>query len=317
MLGKYTLTTDSDFVIEVIDAKTGKVLDYGSPDQAVVIYTADDWPNTWEELTQAQRDGLKSTITDTIERELPVALDNANLPPLKAERLRIQAPANDARTAAAMAKIHTVALVSVLGDQIHLVTPENPFTNASKSQIAPPTAWTLDTEIEAVARPILARHFKVENVALDREALTKLSVDRSNSAGPPPLSLPVSDAVDAYVIIAKGSYRDGMFKGVGLWNWTRSLLDQTTAVYANYDILLVDAKTSAVLAHYAVKAGEKPPCERPRSFGTEMPECEVRGRFWPKTADALTPLAQTEIHQRLTEIFAVTLPETLTQLGWN
>lgn len=316
MLGKYTLTTDSDFVIEVIDAKTGKVLDYGSPDQPVVIFTANDWPNSWEELTQAQRETLKSTITDNIEKELPVALNSASLPPLKANRQRILAPTNDAQTAGALAKIHSVAVVSALGDQIHLVTPGNPWTNQTKEQVAPPTAWTLDTEIEAVARPILARHFKVETVTLDRSALAKLSMDNGNSAPPPPLSLPASDAVDAYIVIAKANYREGMFEGVGLWHWT-PLLDETTGVYVNYDILVVDAKTSAVLAHYPVKAGEKHPCDTPRRFGSGLPECEVSGKFWPKTPGALTPQAQDVIHQRLTEIFAVTLPETLSQLGWD
>ncbi|MBV8978509.1 MAG: hypothetical protein JO261_03325 [Alphaproteobacteria bacterium] len=310
---KYNPTIHVDYVIDVVDAKTGKVLASGRNNTPALFMLTNDWPNKWQELSPQQQQIVKEIITDMIEKSLPTALANAKLPPPGGHIPRLLAPAYDPDVAAFVANTRTVAVLSVLGDRLYFVNPGNAFVTRTEANALAPSDWQVDAEAEKIVANSLAGRFVVKNIPLQSAALSQTVAKHSDPALP--VDLPRSGSIDAYVLITKADVAEHLFPGIGLRH-TTPVFNHETAVYADYAVAIVNARTLRQVAIYFVKIGEEAvPCLVARKFPSGLPECTVDESLWPKTPEPLTPDAAATIREKLSKILSTTLPESLLQLG--
>jgi tetratricopeptide (TPR) repeat protein len=86
--------------------------------------------------------------------------------------------------------------------------------------------------------------------------------------------------------------------------------------YANYEIILIDGKTMAIIADDQVRSRDSPSCLPPQ-HRTGLPECSLDEKMWPDAPGKLTENAENNVHQRLDAVLDTSVPATLRQFGLN
>jgi hypothetical protein len=215
--------------------------------------------------------------------------------------------------AAKMAHIRSVAVVSVVGDRLRLISGGHALTGKGTAGL-PIAAWGIDEQVEATAREVLSRHYAIKQVSVDRKALSDFTVIPTVSIGEIP-GLQTSTEVDAYVLIVKASRAQTPFPDLGILHWTPMLSEETTTVYANYAILVVDARTLDLIA---VRIAVPPPrklCGEPRMPAFDVPSCLIDNKLAPTPDGQISEAAQEEVRTRMSDLLAKSVPETLFRLG--
>jgi len=212
-----------------------------------------------------------------------------------------------------MAAVHSVAVISAVGRQFQLMRPGNLFIKTLDTEIAS-DSWGIDDTIESAAREVLSRHYTVKQVAADRDMLSQVQLIAGMQIPQQLPGLTPTSEVDAYVVIVTATSPAGPYRGLGLRHWA-PLLQREWAVFADYAIVVVDARTLKPLAGSVAVPALKSPCARPIYSGAGVPECLVDESLWPDTPDKLTDKAAAEIRRTLTTILTGSVPETLFDLG--
>ena len=249
-------------------------------------------PDKLEKLHKLTTDMLDVTLVETIRAmqfgvPLPPVGDHSLLPPPPVSRT---------------AGIKTLAVYSAVGDQLQLQEPGGVFGKGVHAKIAI-ADWGLDSEIETMVRSLLAKNYTFKSPPID---LTVLQTSNWWDKQEHTVKVPVTDAVDAYLLIVKDDRK--VLSGLGLWhdgNWVR---DWTYAA-GNYVILLVDAKTQKLVALQTGVMG--------RQSALANPSQEVPNTWWPKKADAIAPAVVPQLRESLLAVLRGSLPESLYDMGMN
>jgi hypothetical protein len=106
LFGGYDTILSIQYTVTVFDAKTGKVIDFGTANLATRNFLRNPkpllfcdgklWPDDPEHLDDARATQLRTDIMAVMARSLPIALEGANLIE-KADDLKLATPAKDAR----------------------------------------------------------------------------------------------------------------------------------------------------------------------------------------------------------------------------
>jgi hypothetical protein len=196
--------------------------------------------------------------------------------------------------------IASVAVVSAFADSFSFSTPRDALHHAELVQ-TPVDEWKLDQDVEQIARAALTRKFAVRHAELDRAVLARIVL--REGVRPKIEGLVPSAEVDAYVLILKAFRAGTGSSGPGLWN--QDWMGRSTYAYANYAIVLVDARTLKVL-----KAAL--PLMAPRS-NVAFPLVRVDGSLWPDGAKDRSAAGRAEAVIRT--LMAESVAETLYQMG--
>jgi hypothetical protein len=140
--------------------------------------------------------------------------------------------------------IHTVAVISALGDHISLHL--NDFWHA-KNKTIDLQSWKIDDDIEAQLKNRLSPRFAVKDVRIDRSALAKVpngQLDNYLSGFSGFLQTLPQDGIDAYLVVRPDlEYRMPGIEGLGL-----EIGRDGSVLWANYEIDLVDARSRKIIA---------------------------------------------------------------------
>src|ERR1700733_68770 len=183
-----------------------------------------------------------------------------------------------ARAAEKYAGIHTVAIVSALGD-IYFTDDKTPF-NSAFDWVLGTWDWKLDEAAAAKIAKLLDPRFAVKEVAYNRGAFAQpkrndpVSKMLDSSKESLVSQLPRDNGVDAYILVRPCWFSGDYIAMSGLavarqWN------DERAVIYANYVIEVVDAKTGEILSQSVSHVGER------SLFGNEKPARGGRlGKHW-------------------------------------
>jgi hypothetical protein len=141
-------------------------------------------------------------------------------------------------------KIHTVAVISAIGDHISM---HGASFWSSKTRNLDLSGWNLDDEIQAQLKKQLSARFSFKEVPFDRAALAKIPngplVNYLSGFSGFLQTLPQTD-VDAYLIVRRDlEYHMPSIEGLGLEG-----LENASVLWANYEIDLVDAQSRKLIA---------------------------------------------------------------------
>lgn len=218
-------------------------------------------------------------------------------------------PTPSATRSADYTNIHTVAIISALGTQL---TFRNNHFMGPKDHVQDIQDWNIDAEIEVRLKQYLSGRFTFKSVAFDRAALAKIpdgNWDGLLSKFPEfARSLP-QDQVDAYIIIRRGlAYQAPGIQGLGLENGG-AFRDGTPLVWANFEINIVDARTSKVIAggYSRVRTRENAPPSFSGLFASDALKVDDNFRLTERQAGLL--------HADLSALLNLSLVETLRALG--
>ena len=248
---------------------------------------------TAAQLAQMQKD-LTTLVTMTMVSTLR-SLNLGVVLPQPGERVMVPVP-EDKRP-----KIKTVAVLSAIGDTIRL-DYHAPFFVHDVSTV-PIADWNLDQEIEADVTAALDKRLIVKPMTADRAKIAKLCFPLPKEN----LSLPVDGLtssldIDLYILIIKASDRDTVC-GLREETWTG---DQTTKVFANYAIALIDPKS---LKPIYIRPGLTSPTKPSNELSSGMNNEE-----WPEKS-VYTTQQTIAVHRALSDILADSVPETLMHLN--
>lgn len=206
--------------------------------------------------------------------------------------------------------IHSVAVISTLGRTLEMST--NHFMMAEDKDLDI-GSWGIDDEIKARLQQYLSPRFVFKDVAFDP---TKLAAEPSAILDHPEnissfiQTLP-KDAVDAYIIVrpAKIANNAPGFNGLALQNGGAFGTDANPVIWANFQIVLVDARTSQILtkAYSRVRLRDNEP---PSFSGMVAPNALKL----TKNAE-LTPAQMSVLHETVSNLLRVSLVETLRSLA--
>lgn len=256
-----------------------------------------------------QRAELQGGFSRLVSMSIPETLRAMNLgialPSVGARSVVPMAPA-----AEPFASIKSVAVISVVGDQLEFERQSGAVMSLSHSENHLPIAdWQLDQEIEGWARAAMAKRFTIKDVPVDRAALAQSRLVGPDHVLKPDFpGLSSSPDVDAFVIFVKHPIELSLMDctGVGIWNRS-ALFGAYTAVYANYAVALVDAHTLKLLAAHVGTMSPK--------SATPVPYRSVDNAMWPAAPPALSPSTAQQIHEIANTLLADSVPETLFRMG--
>lgn len=201
-----------------------------------------------------------------------------------------------------------LAVLSAVGDALFLEHHGTMFRHSQRSQATGDTK--LDQAIETQVAAAIDPRFKVvpAPAGVDRARLTMLigGGNRYNNFD----NLPSDPGVDAYVIVLKREDSGGQgFKrlGFGLVNWT-PLGDEVTTAFANYSIVVVDAKTHRQI--YGTDGVASPDREM------TTPKIVVDSKLYPEEKP-FTPQQVDGLDKAFLDLMADSVPETLLRLGFT
>lgn len=261
-------------------------------------------------LTPAELDFVHHEVADLLPRALVEtvrALDmGVSLPPIGDHS--IAAPA----LTTVMTGLKSVGVIAAIGDSLDLVNPGNLFTKQTRTSVQLPQSG-IDDAAESVARDTLSHHYIVRSVTGDRSQLAQMTII-PGAPIPRILGLKPTNDVDAYVLILKANKTGSPYRGLGIWHVT-PLTNVTTAVFAQYGIVVLDAHT---LRPVTGSTAAEPPaqiCLKPDTFQNPMSECVVDNSLWPAAGDGLSADATKQTHDLVLKMLAGEIPETLFQLG--
>jgi hypothetical protein len=240
--------------------------------------------------------GIAETAVDTL-RSLQWGLD---IPPPGMGQLKPW-PAGQS----AFPQVHTIAIVSAVGDKLELGYRGTMFRHGIDTM--PIADWNLDSEIESLVAAGLNRSFVVKQAAADRSALAGNVVlwPPSSVAGLTP-----SNDVDAYLVVFKHAGIDSDLQdevtGLGV-SKRNTISDETTYVFADYTLALLDART---LAPLIFKVGVASP-----HYANPKPYRLVTNADWTYGATVLAAEQSASVHQSVHDIIGDSLGETLIEMG--
>ncbi len=255
---------------------------------------------------------------DLLHRHLADLLPHALVDTLRSLKMDVALPPvgdhsiSEPATASVMKNIHAVAVASALGDTFQLVNPGNMFVKVTDAQMPFGDAG-IDDKAEAIARAVLARHYTVKDVPVDRADLAGQTLFIGHPIPAMAGIKPTTD-VDAYVLIVKATAYNRLYHGLGLMHVT-PLMNHQTAVFADYAIVVVDAHTLRSLAAIEVPEGPTRPCAEPEMFSAGIPECSVNESLWPTDGAKLPPAGVTQAADQVMKILSNGIPEALFRLG--
>lgn len=202
--------------------------------------------------------------------------------------------------------IKSVGLVSAIGDELELrheglaeVTPNDVAIDE----------WQVDARVQQIARELLEKRFEVKDVPFDRSTLanTQLLDDDGKWVSKVPALAPSQD-VDAYVVILKHPLRTGAGNrpaGLGVWNQT-ILFKPQTAVFANYAIALIDARSLNLMVGLTGAMDTSFPIRRPFQI--------VDNDVWPEKATPAAAELPGKIRETVTSLLENSVRETLLRM---
>jgi hypothetical protein len=204
-----------------------------------------------------------------------------------------------------LTKLHTVAVVSAVGDRLDLNHRGALFRHSLTT--APVAEWNLDGEIEAGVTAALDKRLKVRAVTVDRAKLASVEVGVVNSDLSTPIAgLTPTSGVDAYIVVLKRKTAVGMqadpVSGLGLWN-QNGLGGESSGVFADFAVAIVDPQT---LKPHWLQAGVTSPAKP-----GEAPISATSNTNWPKDGGAPTPEQSAALHKDFADMMADAVPETM------
>jgi hypothetical protein len=233
---------------------------------------------------------------------------------LIAAALAASALLSPAEAADTYANIHTVAVVSAMGDGAGMHLRGHTIFGNQNSTLH--TDWQLDAHIAARLRALLGTRFKVSDVALDTSALTAREPSGFNGAWSGlqawVKAQPASNAVDAYVVVVPDSmpveYPEN--RGVQVVHDLLSLHEDVTAVMVFYRIGVYDAKTGERIGQ-----GEARYPDSGTISGYSPPIVHCGNAMWADTADAMTPAQKAMLRQEVQSLTDRSLGYALSDAG--
>lgn len=203
----------------------------------------------------------------------------------------------------------TAAVVSTLGDQFRFEHAGSIFEQ-TVTNIARPD-WGVDDFVEASARKELGSRLQIVPSALPREALAKAATWDDRRIPPKLADFTADPAVDLYVVFVDTMLRVGdawQEKGLGvIHNTSMSLMPKGTFSFANYGVLVIDAKRKTIIAHHEAVSGPTQMADQPFR--------RLDDAAWSGTAKNLPDNQAKLVHDGLTTILEDSIQETLLQLG--
>jgi hypothetical protein len=212
-------------------------------------------------------------------------------------------------------QIRNVAVVSAIGDTFTFGYRTVLFVHHTTQ--APATDTTLDGNVESMIAAALDKRFVVKNVPVDRASLGKLQVAVPSPFLPigvlpsPIAGLSPRDDIDAYIVVLKRASPEGPLQdpmpGVGIFKH-KPFGDESTGIFANYEIAVIDAHTLKPLGHAAGVAS--PHWPSPALYRA------VDNGIWPAgDVDALAPGADATVKSIVHDLLADSIGETLLGMG--
>jgi hypothetical protein len=206
--------------------------------------------------------------------------------------------------------IHTVAVISTLGNSLEMST--NHFWLAEDKDIDI-RSWGVNDEIKSRMERYLSPRFTFKDVAFDSAKLApepSALIDHPENISSFIQTLP-KDAVDAYIIVRPAKIANDApgFNGLALQNGGAFGADANPVVWANFQIVLVDARTSQILtkAYSRVRYRDNEPPSFP---GVIAPNALKLS----KSAD-LSPVQMTVLRDTVSNLVRVSIVETLRSLA--
>ena len=223
--------------------------------------------------------------------------------------LLLLAAAGRADAAPDYSAIHTVSVISSIGDKVNL-SFGNMWGTATKEM--PIQSWNIDALVETRLRQYLSGRFTFKDILYDRSALAKIPntpFSFSNTEYSEFLKSIPANGVDAYIIVRPDlEYHQPGVAGLGLWNADNFAKPMTPYVWTNYEIDIVDARTLQTIAHAisSFRRNDKSPFSW---AGVPSPALRVGGDF--KLTDAQINL----LHATVVPMVNLSLIEVLRDLN--
>jgi hypothetical protein len=308
----------ANFQIVLVDAKTSQILtkaysrvryrDNEPPSFSGVIAPASLKMTKGVSLTPAQMSVLHETVSNLLRVSLVETLRSLALSTTlpSATEPRVLVPIlvdkNPYRP------YQTVAVVSVLGDEVFLERAGSMFEATSATMSRPD--WHIDETIEARARVDLAKYFTVVPPDIDRTALSK--AEMWSDHGSEVANFPgLKPGPDMYIVFVNQKFRTRKFwwgKGIGvLQNRTANLFQVGTWITGHFAMAAIDARSGKVI--YAQSAVASP------DRIADTPQADIGDANWAPDAASLTPQQAANIQAALKNILDDGVDETLLQSG--
>lgn len=218
-----------------------------------------------------------------------------------------------ARAAEKYDGIHTVAILSALGD-VYFTDDKTPF-NAVRDWILEIPDWKIDDAATAKIAKLLYPRFTVKEVAFHRYAfaqhqrshaiLSMFGDSEETVVKQLVLQLPRDNGVDAYIVVRPCWFKGDYISMSGLavarqWN------DERAVIYTSYVIEVVDAKTGEILSRSVSHVGEG------SFFDEEKPARGGRlGKHWAPDREHFTAEHAANVMGAILFLLDYSLPHTL------
>jgi hypothetical protein len=213
------------------------------------------------------------------------------------------------------ADIHTVAVISAIGNSIKLSNVGVMVFSNSEESIAA-ADWGIDDLVVANISKALSGRFAIKTAIYDPVAFSTQETGWGNNKVPVEklvAALPDRDGVDAFVVVFPVYLEDPIsmssvrVRGLGLYRHSYGFRDVIVA-YAFYDIAVVDAHTDKIIAEKYAGTGASP------SFRDNLPWEGCSDSIWPETAATMTNNQKQALQTEIKYLVRRSLPWTISQL---
>jgi hypothetical protein len=205
--------------------------------------------------------------------------------------------------------IKTVAIISAIGDTFmfeHIRTSPLQWLQPPEASFLEISDWGLDALVTHEAADLLSKKFHVKPVIFDEadfDTWTWSNLLRDVDELPPPM-----DTIDAYVVILRDWRGDEIGKSVqqlaGLGFYRRDTPGSPRlGIFASYRIVVLDARSPAIVASLAVLA-----------HGGELPWSPATADLWPNTQNDMTDGQRKTIQVNVRRLIENTLRPALDEI---
>src|SRR5665213_722006 len=211
------------------------------------------------------------------------------------------------------ANIHSFGIISAIGQSISLVKIGSTVFGNDKSTLSTPD-WGIDELVVHKVAELLAPRFTVQPVVVDTAPLES---DNSGLLRDGPdvksfiLGLPQGNGVDAYIVIRKSLVQD-IWNGTNQYLWGLGIYrhhlifgGNRDAVYAFYQVQIVDAKTGNIIDYGIPRTTDGSFLSAPQPWDSSDPA------NWAETPDAMTDQQKQAIKAKLLALVDISLPRAL------
>lgn len=211
--------------------------------------------------------------------------------------------------------IHTVAIVSAIGDVLEMREPGGSTGTPDGSTChIDISGWGLDDIVTRQIAALVPPRFTVKEAAYDRKAFIQMGpLSATDDVGQKLkaliLAMPANNGVDAYVVVHArymGSNAQGpTIKGLGVLQSSAMMgSGKDTSAYAMYAVDVIDAKTGRRIEYALGQFGG--------SWLTRSePMADVDAGLWASTPDAMTPEHKQAIRDVIVPLVSRSLPSAL------